>query len=185
MVRADTLPMNDIHDIKPLLEIGGGWPWEVILVGGAVALLLLALAVWLWKRWRHSEEPDVMTVVDIAPDGDALSALNALASDNGLTPKQYFFRLSAILRRYIERRFHFHAAEMTTEELLPQVDRLPLERTLAKALKGFCREADTIKFAGATARKDQADRNLTFCRDFVSKTKEKLQESDAIDTGIG
>jgi len=105
--------------------------------------------------------------------------LDALAAETGLPSKQVFFRLSAILRRYVERRYHFPAAEMTTEELLPNVDRLALDRSLATAFKGFCQEADPIKFAGAMANQERAQEHLAFCRDFVCQTREKVKEDEA------
>ena len=55
--------------------------------------------------------------VDEAGDAaEALQMLDALAAEGRLDPKQFYFRLSAVIRRYIERRFDFPAAEMTTEE---------------------------------------------------------------------
>lgn len=168
--------MTDIHDIKPVLDLGADWPWGMILAGGALALLLLALAWWLWKRRQGSERPGAVVVPVMAPDQEAFTALDALAAETGLSPRQFYFRLSAILRRYVERRYHFPAAEMTTEELMPQVDRLPLEGRLAAAFKAFCREADSIKFAGAAARIERVKESLVFCRDFVRRTTQMEED---------
>lgn len=168
--QTDAPPMTDIHDIKPILDISGNGGWEWVLLGCAVALLLVALAWWLWKRRQRSESPTAEKAPPLAPDREALAALDALTAETGLASKQFYFRLSAILRRYVERRYQFPAAEMTTEELIPHMDRLPLDRDLATAFKTFCREADPIKFAGATARRDRVDRDLVFCRDFVRRT---------------
>jgi LPXTG-motif cell wall-anchored protein len=162
-------PMTDIHDIKPVLDIAGHWPWVWIAVGAA-ALLLAALGWWLWRRRKRPEKPAAAGAPALPPDAEALAALEALCAQTGMAPRKFYFRLSAILRRYIERRYEIPAAEMTSEELLPRMDRLQLDRRLTEAFKAFCRETDPIKFAGAAAHRDQMDRNLTFCRDFVRRT---------------
>lgn len=170
-------PMTDIHDIKPILDIGGHWPWDWILICGAAALLA-ALGWWLWKRRQKPEKTTVDDATALSPDQEALWALDALSAETGLAPRPFYFRLSAILRQYIERRYQIPAAEMTSEELFPHMDRLPLDRRLAKAFKAFCREADPVKFAGAAARRDRVEDNLAFCRDFVRRTT-KTEQNDA------
>jgi hypothetical protein len=171
-------PMTDIHDIKPVLDIAGHWPWVWIAVGAAAALLLAALGWWLWRRRKRPEKTAAAGVPALSPDAEALAALEALCAQTGMAPKKFYFRLSAILRRYIERRYEIPAAEMTSEELLPRMDRLPLDRRLTEAFKAFCRETDPIKFAGAAAHRDQMDRSLAFCRDFVRRTAVSQDEGN-------
>lgn len=168
-------PMTDINDIKPILDLGGDWRWLLYLAVGTVILLgLLALARWLWNRRKKPETP-LPSPPPLAPDTEAYTALDALAAENDLEPRQFYFRLSAVLRQYIERRFKFPAAEMTTEELLPHVDQLSLDISLAQELRAFCRMADPIKFAGAAARQDRLAQDLAFSRDFVRQTTDAVQ----------
>ena len=176
--KATPATMTDIHDIKPVLDIAGHWPWVWIAVGVVAALLLAALGWWLWKRRRRPEKPAAAGAPALPPDAEALAALEALCAQTGVTPRKFYFRLSAILRRYIERRYEIPAAEMTSEELLPHMDRLPLDRRLGEAFRTFCRETDPIKFAGAAAHRDQVDRDLAFCRDFVRRTAVSQDEGN-------
>ncbi len=170
-------PMTDIHDIKPLLDVGDAWPWLLILFIGVAVLILALWLVWWWKRQQRGIESRVAQRPAMPPDEEALSALDSLAAQAGLAPRTFYFRLSAILRRYVERRYGFPAAEMTTEELMPHMDRLELERTVSTAFREFCEEADPIKFAGAKVDPERIKAQLSFCRDFVKKTREKPQES--------
>jgi hypothetical protein len=164
------IQMTDINDIKPIVDLGGDWQWLIYSIGGLVILMgLLALAWWLWKR-RIKKETILPTAPVMAPDVEAYDALDALAAENGLTPKQFYFRLSAVLRHYMERRYDFPAAEMTTEELMPQVDQLALDVALTQKLKVFCRMVDPIKFAGAAAGQDRLAQDLAFARNFVRQT---------------
>jgi hypothetical protein len=170
--------MTDIHDIKPILELGSDWQWLFYLAGGlALATGLLLLAWWLWKR-RKRDEAVFPATPAMPPDAEAYTALDALAADKGLDPKQFYFRLSAVLRHYMERRFDFPAAEMTTEELLPQVDQISLDSSLALELKTFCRQTDPIKFAGVTANQDRLAQDLAFSRSFVRQTTVKQEDLD-------
>ncbi len=159
-------PMTDIHDIKPALIVGHDLRW---LFWALAALALLTLAALVWRRWRNRARPAAADSAP-APDAEALQMLDALAADGRLDPKKFYFRLSAVVRRYIERRFDFPAAEMTTEELLPRVDRLPMAPELAQNLKTFCRAADPVKFAGAPADPDRMAHDLAFARDLVHRT---------------
>ncbi len=171
MADANATRMTDIHDIKPLLNPGTDFRWLYWALAVAAAALLAASA---WRLWRKRKKlPDgEMTPPPVAAETEAYQMLDILAADGDLSAKQFYFRLSAILRRYIERRYEIPAAEMTTEELLPQVDRLPLGIELAQPLKAFCRGADPVKFAGASAGQSRMAHDMAFARDFVRQTTE-------------
>lgn len=162
----NTTPMTDIHDIKPLLSMGLDllwlyWALGVLAIGG------LALLVWyLWRR-RKKTTPSIPATPPVPPHIEACQALDALEAQTGISGKQYYFGLSAILRRYLERRYRFPAAEMTTEELLPRLDGLPLD---ADALKAFCLSADPIKFAGADTTRNQMHDHMAMARNFIRRT---------------
>jgi len=169
--------MNDIHDIKPALEMGADWGWAIwVLVVLAIVAAAL-LACWLWRRRRKQTEMP-SAAPPISAEDEAMAALDHLASDDGKNGKQFYFHLSAVLRRYVERRYAIPAAEMTLEELLPKMDRLPLEPDLFERFKELCRHAEPIKFADAPAQMDQMPIDLAFGREFVSRTTETVPEAD-------
>lgn len=160
--------MVDIHDIKPALSVGPdlGWLWWSL---GAVIVVATGLLVWLlWRRrdWTLQNAP---IIPPPSPDVEALTRLEALAAKT-VDDKQFYFQLSAILRDYVERRYEIPAAEMTIEELLPQVARLPLDLESRQTFMDFCRGAELIKFAGKAAETGRRLRDLDFGRDFVLRT---------------
>ncbi len=161
--------MKDIYDIKPALEMGPDWRWWVwglVALGVAAAVLL---AWWWWRRRRKADgAPD--SAPAICPEEEALAELDRLAAEIGIGGKLFYFRLSAIARRYVERRFTLPAEEMTLEELLPGVDRLPVDRELRDGFKALCQRCEPIKFADAPAREDGMARDLAFAREFVKRT---------------
>ncbi len=167
--------MTDIHDIKPILALGGNPTWWYWLLAGLV-LAGLAAVVWWWWRRRRKKEPASPAEALASPEREAYQALDALAAENGLTPRQFYFRLSAVVRRYTERRFDFPAAEMTTEELLPRLEGLALHRDLVSELKMFCRSADPVKFADAPAHRERMVHDLALARDYVRQTTAETAE---------
>ncbi len=161
--------MTDIHDIKPPLEMGVDLAWLYWMAG---ILALLALIYLVWRLWQRRERATHASPAPapLAPDVLAYQALDALAADDSVDAKQFYFRLSAILRRYIEGRYTLPAAEMTTEELLPRIDGLTLPVDLVQPLKTFCRATDPIKFAGSIPAPESMARDLAFARDFVRRS---------------
>jgi len=178
MAGANATRMTDIHDIKPPLNPGADLRWLYWALAIAAALLLAALAWRLWKKRKKLPGAE-MAPPPIPAETEAYQMLDALAADGNLSSKQFYFRLSAIPRRYIERRYDIPAAEMTTEELLPQVDRLPLGLELAQPLKAFCRGADPIKFAGVFAEQNRMAQDLSFARNFVRETTAETATTEA------
>ena len=166
---ADAAPLTDIHDIKPILSLGMDRGWAIWVLA-ALALAALALvAWWLWKRRRRTATSPAATPAP-APEVEALGRLDALAAMGDIDGRRFYFELSAILRRYLERRFAIPAVEMTLEELLPQVARLPLAQDLAAEFKNLSRVAEPVKFAGLAADPQKMPADLKFARDFVQRT---------------
>jgi hypothetical protein len=59
---------------------------------------------------------------------------------------------------------------MTTEEFMPCIDRLDMDKSLARGLRGLCRAMDPVKFGGETVMEKQMESDLFFAREFVRKT---------------
>jgi hypothetical protein len=168
--------MKDIYDIKPALEMGPDWRWWVWGLAALGAAAAVLLAWWWWRRRRKADgAPD--SAPAICPEDEAIAELDRLAAEIGIGGKLFYFRLSAIARRYVERRFTLPAEEMTLEELLPVVDQLPVDRELREEFKALCRRCEPIKFADAPAREDDMARDLVFAREFVKRTSPAAVEA--------
>jgi hypothetical protein len=169
--------MNDIHDIKPALEMGTDWGWAVWALAALAVAALALLAWWLWRRRRRPVDGPPAPP-PISPEDEALSALDRLAAAADKDGKQFYFALSALLRRYVERRYAIPAVEMTLEELLPEMDRLALDPDLYERFKQLCRRAEPIKFADLPAAADQMPADLAFGREFVERTTAIVAEEE-------
>jgi hypothetical protein len=99
--------------------------------------------------------------------------------------KTFYFSLSAILRRYLQERFGMHAPEMTTEELLPELETLHLDSKLYDGLVQLYCGADPIKYAGERPQIRQMELDLAFARNFINGTTPKedgMPEDNKIST---
>lgn len=170
--------LTDIHDIKALVPLDS--PIDLLYVGliGAAVLALAAGLAYVFKRRRRTA-PGLSALPRTPPETAALQQLAALRDVQRMDGRVFYFQLSAILRVYIEARYGFNAAEMTTEELLPKIEHLALEQELAAPLRQLLTSADPIKFAGMPAVKSKMESDLGFAHRFVEDTTAAARASIA------
>ncbi len=166
--------MQDILDIKgPLALSPLWWPWLL-----AALLLLLAglLAWWLWRRRRPRPLP-----APPSPHELALCSLEALDRESGLADREFYYRLSALLRGYLEARFRLPALEMTTEELVPRLEALAIPLGARQETAKLLRRADPVKYAGRAASAAMRGQDLETARALVLATQPQLEQEKAGD----
>jgi hypothetical protein len=145
---AQLRPIQDIVPVRP------PWlryaPWVI----GLLALLLAGAGLyWWWKRRQRHRE---IAKAAEAPHVWASREVQRLASQKLFEKgkvKEFYFRLSEIMRRYLEAIRGFPAAEYTVEEIARSVSD---ERD--RQLLVLLRQADLVKFADAmptAARKEE------------------------------
>lgn len=122
------IPMTDINDIKPLENLVVDWSLLFYILGAVLILAVIGAAVYFWKKHRNQKR--ISVEVTILPHEAALSLLDMLADVENIDGKVFYFSLSNILRTYIQAIYNINALEMTTEELLPKVDLLNLNKEM-------------------------------------------------------
>ena len=170
------------NDIKgPVdLPVDRTWAWAWWTGGGlAGAALVTAAIIWFvrWRRRRSAVE------IVIPPHEWAFDQLQALIEEqlveNGRI-NEFYFRLSMIVRRYIELRYGMTAPEWTTEEFLVNVQRSdalsPEHRAM---LGGFLQACDMVKFALYEPETSEIERAFNLARDFVSQTADAASAESA------
>lgn len=164
----------EIHDIEPPVEIPEPEPnlfWP--LVGGGIAVVLAAVAMLL----RGRRKPKEVIVPKIPAHEIAYAELEKLTEDDLAKLgefREFYQRISDILRRYIENRFGLRAPERTTEEFLVElaqgealsVDHQPL-------LRSFLQHCDLVKFAAHEPSSEDMQDTFESCKEFIVETKEE------------
>ena len=144
----DTATRAGLKDVKPPIEVPLRWRWGRIALALGLLVALVALLVW-WRR-RPAPEIAVIEPPPVSAEEEALGALRSL-EDEALPARgrmsEHYFRLSAILRRYVERRFRIPAVESTTAELRLAFTRATGVPRDTAALLDLLEESDLVKFA--------------------------------------
>jgi len=161
---------RDIRDIKPPLELGyipmRLFVWVLIgaaLVAGAAILFL-----------RRMRERKVAAPPLLPPHLAAYAELDRLLAMNLISQgrvKEYYIRLSDIVRRYIEGRFGLKAPDRTTEEFLAEAGASGLLDARARTLVGdFLEQCDMVKFAQYGPTGDEITGAHAAAKRFVDET---------------
>jgi hypothetical protein len=163
----DKLP--DLADLEPMapprsLDSAFTWIWAMVL---ASILVPGGLALWLVRRRRAEVVPPKQKT----PEEIAHEALAALLAEQlparGLV-KEFYLRLTGIVRRFIEETTGLRAPEQTTEEFLRDMRKreiFPADRS--SRLKEFLEAADMVKYAGQQPDESQIELSIVRAKEFI------------------
>ncbi|HEX8821916.1 MAG TPA: hypothetical protein VF794_18460 [Archangium sp.] len=162
----------DLKDIQPPTEVAiRSWMLLWVLAG-----LLVAAAVG-YVAWRFFQKYRGRSREVVAPpaplDVRIRKALDSLKSEDLPTQgkvKDFYFRLSEILRGYLGERYGFDALECTSSELMTKLRRLPTPGLPEDGLLRFVSESDMVKYARAESSPDSCREALAFGYELLDKT---------------
>lgn len=138
--------------LKGIRDVPLNWRDYIGWIVGAGVLLLAGIGVIVWLKTRKRPEPVVAPAPPEPLHEKALRLLNALEADSLWQKgevKEYYIRLTDILRNYIEARFGIPALERTTDELTAAARKHPELCLQADRLRSILATADMAKFARA------------------------------------
>jgi len=138
-----------------------------LLIGGIIALVYFLGT----KKKKIKEVPEDTRL----PWEIAYAQFDELAGSSLLREgqfKEYYSRLSGIVRYYFENQFKIRAPEMTTEEFLWSLERSGVLTVDQKnTLKEFMNSCDIVKFAKHIPRTEEAEGSFQLARQLVEETK--------------
>ena len=168
------------EDELELMAVRSPWQkgWILWSAGGVVALVIASLLVW---RLRRREK--AVAEVRKSPLETALAALEQLEKDDLVAKgelKEYYGRVSSILREYVEGRYGLQAPERTTEEFMEDLrrDSGTLSKEQKSLLEKFLMHCDLVKFAKFEPSVDEVRATFESCKDFVVAAGDKPEVSD-------
>lgn len=165
-----------LADIRGPAPVAIGTAFWIAL--GIVLAALAGLTWWLLRRRRRARPtvPALQTPA-MPPDLEARLALDALAASALLAQGEYrgfYIRLTAIAKRYLERRLQAPVLEMTTVETLAFLRSHPHGTDLVGVVREVAESADRIKFARGEGLLEEAERHLGNVRRLVGTVEARL-----------
>ena len=177
----DSLVLRDIRAPLGIPVDWAFWGWVFL------ALVLLLFAAWLiYRAWKSKQETGYIFRPPPPPRPAheiALQALAALYGSDLLEKeryKEFYSRLSDILRTYLEGRYFIHALESTTDETLRALKAHLPEKEAARVEK-ILRVADLVKFAKHIPDKITTQNIMRDTEQFVLDTKLVFEEPAVVD----
>jgi hypothetical protein len=146
---------------------------------GIILILVIAFLIFLILRKNKKTDATEEIQVPIDPYEDALNEIQGLQKQNPpLSPKPFVFRLSEILRIYVERVFKVPAMELTGEEFMREIASHSFYNDrYDQVLREFIDQGDRIKYSQEDGDNIQMKLLLETALHFVKDTHVKLQES--------
>ena len=168
---AQLRPIQGIIPMKPL------WIQYLLWGAGVLGVLLIGTGLYIWYTKKRNKK--LSCVSQPPPHLRALKEIEELEAkklfETGYI-KEFYFRLSEILKRYLENVRGFPAAESTTEEIAYQI-RNNEDRVLLSLLK----HADLVKFADTVptlAKKEEEIQEAFLYIKETSPTQENEHTTD-------
>lgn len=177
--------MQDIHGIRPPVRVGFDPALlKTILIVLGAALFLILLFFLIKKLWKKKPAHDLKYLPEPLPAFEAaIKQLDLLLQNQLPDPRLFYFDLTAVLRNYIGRSFNINAIEMTSQEFIKNLNLLDIDSEIKNSISKFLNLSDSFKYAGINPLKEQADRDLLFIKEKITKIeatlirqREKMQE---------
>ncbi|MCF8226201.1 MAG: hypothetical protein K9J30_10010 [Bacteroidales bacterium] len=158
------------------------WPW--ILAAVFILIAAFVLIRFLKKYFRKLKDPEAYLAEPPEPAHIvAFRELQQLRNDKlyqkGGAVKEFYTRLTEIVRAYITRQFGIHAMESTTIEILEAFNTYNrAESDLNEMLESLLMLADLVKFAREDPLMKENEMHLDNAEAFVERTYRMFEENE-------
>ena len=171
--REEDLPIPIFKSFSQLVEE------NLFIISLSILIIITVLIFILFLRRKKKGESKEKEPEKIDPYQDALSNIQSLQDQKPvLSAKPFVFRLSEILRIYVERVFKVPAMELTGEEFMREIaSHTFFKNRYDKILQEFVDQGDRIKYSKENSEDGQMNLLLEMALHFVKDTHKKLEEA--------
>lgn len=165
---------DDIRDVKPPVAFPANNFWFFLLLIFVIVAAVIFLVYFFVTRRKKKEAAVVIRPAwCIAYEAFDMLEKEDLPGQGKI--KEFYSRLSAIVRYYVENRFSINAPDMTTEEFLYSLESArEFSPEQSSAVKNFLNCCDMVKFAKYGSTAEEIARSFSLARCFVDETKEEI-----------
>jgi hypothetical protein len=141
-----------------------------------LAYILVLFAIWLILKKKYGLKTGETEPVQVylLPHVRAIMDLDRLKAEKPWKSgknKEYYTRLTDIIRTYIENRFQINAMEMTTAEILPLFSKDKNTQSVFQNLRQILQLSDLVKFAKQVPLENENEMSIMNAYLFVNQTK--------------
>lgn len=170
--------LGDIKDIKEPLNMQNGALAYIILC----AILLIAAFLYFKYKNKNLTNDDETLKTKLPPYETAMNELEELLKSELLLKgfvKEYYIRLSEIMRNYISGTFVIETLEKTTQEICNNLKAKSIDKKITSKIKELFENCDLVKFAKFTPAQSQCAYDIEVAKTIVleSMPKEITTES--------
>ncbi len=175
----------DIKDIIPPVDVPASLKrllfWIYI---GLATLLLWGVVSWLISKRKKGYKKQEQQIIVRSPHEIAYELLEILAREDLIAKgliKEYYYRITDIVRHYLEKRFGLLAPERTTEEFLGEMAYTnKLDDSHKRLIREFLERCDLVKYAKYGPSRAEIQETYDAARRFIDETRERVEEKEVI-----
>ena len=148
--------MQDIHPIKPAIQLSIFTQTQITIFWIIVFLLVCTLTYFIYKKYflnRPKKIKPQITETDFKTQ--ALNKLKQAKRNIELNKlKKFHLKVTDIIKEYVYKQYAVNFPQMTTKEILSHSGFKQIEK---EKLKDFLKQCDLVKFANQKSRKELAE----------------------------
>lgn len=143
----------------------------------ALCSLLLAIAIWLVRSQKNKQVVAPVISLEEAAQQALMKLIAEELPSRGMV-KEFYLRLTGIVRVFIEGKTGLRAPEQTTEEFLRDMRASSrFDGPHAYRLQEFLTAADLVKYAGQTPDESSITTSVERAREFIAIRFDKAEEA--------
>ena len=151
----------DIKDIKSLKKLKIKGSFIVLIV--VVFFFIVMLAIYIGKDVRKERKKSKIIVLD--GRASSLNNLNDLYQNRtNLTTRDFYYKMSEILRTYISKQYKFDAMEMTTSEFFEKTKEFLPAEVNVNEFKNYLKVFNLARYANFTPGEKEIEDNYAFTK---------------------
>ena len=138
-----------MYAIKDNIHVGYTF-WEILPY--LLILLLVAIVIYMgYYFWKNDKSKEKKVIAPIIPPFEmAMQSLKKLDNAHLIKDgniKEYYVRLTDILRTYIEDEHYIPAKESTSDEIMGAIHQIDTGKEIKEKIRELLNESDFVKFA--------------------------------------
>ncbi|MBI2470228.1 MAG: hypothetical protein HYV59_03175 [Planctomycetes bacterium] len=176
---------GDIKDILSPVDVPTSFKRLILWISiGMGAFLLSGIIYGLIYKFKKRSKIQEQRFIKRTPHEIAYELLERLSGEDlvakGLI-REYYYRITNILRHYIEDRFGLFAPERTTEEFLAEMAHTnKLDDTHKILFREFLERCDMVKYAKYGPSNLEIKETYDAAKRFIDETRERMEEKEVV-----